>query len=212
MARVIVCDSHSAIQAALRKRIGGIADLEVVAVAGSVDELHQLLEQQGADVLILELMLPESVGLELVRRLRSDYPGLRIVVYTMYDEAVYAERTIRAGASAYVMKKHGTRSVMRAVRAVLSQEIYVSRRIASRLRECPDEDAPLAPLHPTNSLTDQEMAVFQLIGQGRTVDAVADQLSLSKQDVRNLQSRILDKLDLESVADLMRYAGRIVHQ
>ncbi len=212
MAQVLICDSHAAVRAALSDRIAAACGLEVVTAVDAAADLFQALEEHPVDVLILEIMQPDTAGLELVRALSRRYPDLRIVIYTIYDEVLYAERSIRAGASAYVMKKQSTRDVIRAVRAVLEQALYVSDRIGVQIRRDLDVTDVTNVLHPTNVLSDQEMSVFQLMGHGRSIDAIAAELGASKKNIEELRSEMVKKLNLQSFESLVQYAGRIVHQ
>lgn len=210
MVRVVVCDSHSAIQTALEAKISEAGALELVAVTSSVDELLDVLPDADADVLILELTLPSGVGVDLIRDLRARYEHLRIVVYTMYDETIYAARAVRAGASGYVMKQESTDRVLQAIDAAMHEEIFVSPQVAAQL-ESSDDDTE-AVLHPTNALTDQEMAVFQLLGEGCSPDDIASRLGLPRKEIDDLQQQAVDKLGLETREALVQYASRIVHQ
>lgn len=212
MARVVICDSHSAVQTALALKISETHDLEIVGVSRSVDELLDLLARQEADVLILELTLPNAVVLDLIRSLREQNEGLRIVVYTMYDEAIYGARTIRAGASGYVMKQESTQRVIDAMRSVLKDEVFVSESVARQLAGVDAPDGARALLHLTNRLTDREMAVLQLLGEGSPTDAIASRLAASRAEIEELESKAAEKLGFDTRESLVQYASRLVHR
>lgn len=212
MARVVICDSHSAVQTALDLKISATQDLEIVGASRSVDELLSLLARQEADVLILELTLPNTVVLDLIRSLREQNEGLRIVVYTMYDEAIYGARTIRAGASGYVMKQESTERVIDAMRSVLKGEIFVSESVARQLADVDAPDDARTLLHLTNRLTDREMAVVQLLGEGSPTDAIASRLASSLPEIEELETRAAEKLGLDTRESLVQYASRLVHR
>lgn len=210
MARVVVCDGHSAIQMALASKIEESDGLEVVGTAGSVEELFAVLDTQDADALVLELTLPSGIGVDLIRELRQRYPNVQVVIYTMYDETIYAARAIRAGACGYVMKRESTEDVVQAINAALRRDVYVSEQVAAQLSAENDADAGI--LHPTNILTNQEMAVFQLLGEGRPPEEIAERLNFPRNEIDELQQQALDKLGLETREALVQYASRIVHQ
>lgn len=206
VARVVVCDSHFAIQKALERTIDAAADLELVETCGSVNDLSELLASKRADVLVLEITIPGAVGLNLIRSLKAQFPNLRIAVYTMYDEVIYGARATRAGASVYVMKSHSTQRVLQGIRASLRNERMHSEAIAPLLT------TPSATLHPTNALTDEEMCVFQLLGEGLSVDSISERLGLPRSVVDELERQSVAKLGFDSREALVQYASQIVHK
>lgn len=212
MARVVVCDSHSAIQKALEVTIAESESLELAGMTSSVDKLPDLVSGTGADVLVLELTLPGAVGLDLIRELKRRFEHLRIVVYTMYDEAIYAARAIRAGASGYVMKREDTAKVIDATRSALRGEFFVSDEIAAQLAHGTKSGRSRTILHPTNVLSDEEMAVFQLVGEGVSLEDAAQKLGVTKARASELLRAATDRIGLSSAESLVQYASRIVHQ
>lgn len=211
-ARVVVCDGHSAIQMALEVKIAETSFLELGGSTSRVDELPELLSTLDADVLVLELTLSGAVGLALIRKLKASLPRLKIVVYTMYDEAIYAARAIRAGASAYVRKQESTDVVIEAIRSALNDQLSVSPSIEEQLAHGLHNGRSRTLLHPTNILSDQEMAVFQLVGEGMSLQDVARELGVSKSQAAELEQQAAEKLGLGSTESLVQYASRIVHQ
>jgi DNA-binding NarL/FixJ family response regulator len=169
-------------------------DMELSGVAGSASEAFELIRSDQPNVVVVDISLGDAHGLDLVQNLRAQYPELEVVVFSMYDEDVYAERAIRAGARAYVMKSEPTSSVAEAIRAVAQGEIYLNRRAASRLLN------RMAGVRGTNSsrasdrgleeLTDREMAVFQMLGQGHSIDNIASQLNMARRVGVALSSQI----------------------
>ncbi len=212
LARVVICDGHSAIQIALEIKIAETTGLELGGSTNRVDELPNLLAHIKADVLILELTLSGAIGLDLIRNLKSSFPDLKIVVYTMYDEAIYAARAIRAGASGYVRKQESTDVVIDAIRSVLNDQIAVTPIIAEQLAHGVRDGRSRTLLHPTNILSDREMAVFQLLGEGCSLQEVARVLGVGIPEAAELQQQAAEKLGLASIESLVRYASRIVHQ
>lgn len=212
MARVVVCDSHSAIQKALEVKIAESASLELGGITSSVEALPDLLAAIGADILVLELTLSGAVGLELIKQLKQRFEHLKIVVYTMYDEAIYGSRAIRAGASGYVMKREDTTRVVEAIRAALRNELFVSDEIAAQLAHGIVGGRSRTMLHPTNVLSDEEMAVFQLVGEGVSLDDAARKLDVTRSRAAELLQQATEKLGLGSTESLVQYASRIVHR
>lgn len=210
MTRVVVCDSHSAIQTAFDAKIAETEGLELVGITNSVDELNAFLDRSEADILILELTLPRGVGVDLLRDLRRRFDSLRIIVYTMYDEAIYGARAIRAGASGYVMKRESTERVIEAVKAALSCSVFASDELAAQLAAAEGSEAAL--LHPTNVLSDLEMTVFQLLGEGLPPDEIGARLELPRREIDGIQQQAVEKLGLDTREALVQYASRIVHQ
>src|SRR5690606_3570130 len=150
-------------------------------------------------------------GLDLVHNLRAQYPALEVVVFSMYDEEVYAERAIRAGARGYVMKSEPTQSVAEAIRAAAQGEIYLNRRAASRIlakvagggRARAEEATP-----GLEDLTDRGMAVCQMLGQGRPTEEIAERLNLSRKTVETYRRRAKEKLGFDTVTELLQFAIR----
>ena len=240
----MVVDDHPAVRDAVALAIGAQHDMTLAGVAGSADEAFALLRATRPDVAVVDISLGDAHGLDLVQRLRAEHDHLQVVVFSMYDEAVYAERALRAGALGYVRKSEPTSAVTEAIRAAAVGEIYLARRAASRLlarvalgpdaphaaraggREWPAGVPGTAPSpggSPGGSasgegsggsasglaeLTDREMAVFQLLGQGHAADDIADRLNLSRKTVETYRRRAKEKLGLESVTELLQFAIR----
>ena len=210
--RVLVVDDHPAVRDAVALVVGAQPDMDLVGVAGSAAEAFELARAHGPDVAVVDISLGDAHGLDLVQGLRAERDGLEVVVFSMYDEAVYAERALRVGARGYVRKSEPTAAVAEAIRAAADGEIYLARRAASRLlaRVALGADAGAGPSGPAglDELTDREMAVFQLLGQGETADAIADRLNLSRKTVETYRRRAKEKLGLGSVAELLQFAIR----
>ena len=217
--RVLVVDDHPAVRDAIADAVGDQPDMELVGLAGSADEAFDLVRAARPDVAVVDISLGDAHGLDLVQNLRAEAPALEVVVFSMYDEAVYAERALRAGARGYVRKSEPTAAVTEAIRAAAAGEIYLARRAASRILskvafggrgEARRAEAPrgeAAERGPgLEELTDREMAVFQLLGQGRPPDEIADRLNLSRKTVETYRRRAKEKLGLDSVTELLQFA------
>lgn len=204
--RVVVIDDHPAIREALADTIEGKMDIELVGGAASAEEAFELVNDHDPQVAVVDISLKDAHGLDLVQNLRVQHSDLQVVVFSMYDESVYAERAVRAGASGYVMKSESTQKVIEAIRAVAQGEIYLSRRMASRILSKVAMGSNSGPGFAIDELTDREMAVFQMLGDGSSVQEIADQLNLSRKTVETYRRRAKEKLGLDSVAELLQYA------
>jgi len=211
--RVVVIDDHPAVRDAVAHAVEAQPDMDLVGVAGSAAEAFPLVRDGRPAVAVVDISLGDAHGLDLVQTFRAERPELEVVVFSMYDEAVYAERALRAGARGYVRKSEPTDVVVEAIRSAAGGEVYLARRVASqilsRIASGPgaagDAQGPLGGL---GELTDREMAVFQLLGQGRTVDDISDHLNLSRKTVETYRRRAKEKLGLASTADLLQFAIR----
>ena len=212
---IIVVDDHPAIRDAVAHAASAQDDMVVAGVAGSAAEAFELVRRTNPDVAVIDISLGDAHGLDLIQNLRAERPALAVVVFSMYDEAVYAERALRAGAMGYVRKSEPTAAVADAVRSAAAGDIYLARRAASRIlarvaiggsaAAGGDGAASSAGL---DELTDREMAVFQLLGQGRSPEHIADHLSLSRKTVETYRRRAKEKLGLSSVTELLQFAIR----
>lgn len=204
--RVFVIDDHPAIREALATTINSKVDMRMVGESGSAKQALRQIERNVPDVVIVDISLDDAHGLDLVEEIRSRFPSVRIIVFSMYDESVYAERAIRAGASGYIMKSEPTENVVSAVQAVSEGEVYLSRRMSSRIlsKVIRQQDYQLGSA--TEKLTDREMTVFQKLGEGHSVREIAAQLDLSRKTIETYRRRAKEKLGFETVAELLQYA------
>ena len=217
---VVVIDDHPAVRDAVADAVGAQPDMALLGVAGSAAEAFALVRATDPDVAVVDISLGDAHGLDLVQSLRAERPALEVVVFSMYDEAVYAERALRAGARGYVRKSEPTAVVAEAIRAAAAGEIYLARAAASRIlaRVTAGTSSPTGPGRATgdgappepglDELTDREMAVFQLLGQGKPADEIAEHLHLSRKTVETYRRRAKEKLGLDSVTELLQFAIR----
>jgi DNA-binding NarL/FixJ family response regulator len=205
-ARILVVDDHPIVRLGIRQMIAGDPDLEICAEAESVEQARQLLATAAPDLAIVDLSLAQGTGLDLIRWLRESAPDLPVLVLSMHDEALFAERVLRAGARGYIMKREAITGLVGAIRQVLSGRVFVSERIAqSVLGRLVHEGA--ASESPLASLTDRELEVFDLIGRGLGTAAIADQLGVSVKTIETYRSNIKTKLNLKDAGDLIRFAA-----
>jgi DNA-binding NarL/FixJ family response regulator len=206
--RVIVVDDHPAIQVALSDTFDAEMDLQLCGCASNATDAFALVEREEPDVAVIDVALQDAHGLDLMQNLRAQHPELQVVIFSMYDEAVYAERALRAGALGYVMKQEPTQRVVEAIRSVARGEVYLSRRMASRMLSKLALGSTSGPGFAVDELTDREMAVFQMLGQGQSVQEITDRLSLSRKTVETYRRRAKEKLGFDTVSELQQYAIR----
>lgn len=206
-ATIVVVDDHPIMRRGLTALLNCEPDLEVRGEAASAQSALQVIAQQAPDLVIVDLGLDGSDGLDLVKALRARHPGTRLVVLSMHDESVYAERVLRAGAHGYVSKQQLEDSLLTAVRRALAGEIYMSPALGARLAQRYIGVAAAHADSPVATLTDRQLTVFRLIGQGQTTRQIALALHLSIKTIEAHREHIKHKLGLESGAALARCAA-----
>lgn len=201
--RIFLIDDHPIVREGMERMIAREADLEVCGESdGGSDTLDKLIAADP-QVVVLDLSLSHSSGFDLIHLIQNQLPKTAIIVLSMHDENLYAERTLRAGASGYIMKQEAPAKVLGAIRKVAAGHVYVSEQISKRLLKGlvkPTKDSPLA------SLSDREFQVFQYIGEGYSHQEIADVLSLSVKTIESHVERIKNKLNLKSGRELLRRA------
>jgi DNA-binding NarL/FixJ family response regulator len=179
----------------------------VVDRADSVAQALLAIHDLAPDMVVSDLALEGRGGLELTRQLATHYPDVPVLIVSVHDEDLYAQRALAAGARGYVMKRRSADEVIRAAREVLAGRIYVSEAVRQQMRETGQPDGPLAA-SPIEALSDRELEVFLLIGRGYAPRHIAEQLSLSVSTVEVYRERLKEKLGLASSPLLLRYAVR----
>jgi DNA-binding NarL/FixJ family response regulator len=203
---VFVVDDHPIIRQGLTLLINREPDL---AVCGEAEEMHAALsaiQTLRPDILIVDISLNGPDGLELLKNIRLTSPRLPVLILSMHDESIYAERALRAGANGYIMKQEATEKVLVALRRILSGEIYVSGRIANSMLQHYVHGASPSPHSSISELTDRELEVFRLIGEGHGTRQIAEALHLSVKTVESYQAHIKEKLCLRSARELVQHA------
>lgn len=209
MKRILLIDDHPIMRHGLAQLIRAESDLEVCAEAGSAAEGLTLIEARKPDLVIVDLTLPDKHGLELIKDIQALHPATLILVLSMHDEALYAERALRAGARGYVMKETAADNLIKACRRVLDGGIYLSDKMAGVMLELvTGHRNKQAPASPLERLTDRELEVLQLIGQGKGTRNIADLLHVSVRTIDAHRAHIKDKLQLPDGNALVRYAVR----
>lgn len=206
--KVMIVDDHPMMRQGLAQLIDNEPDLKVVAEADTGGQGLDIVVKEKLDLAVLDISLPDRNGLELIKDIRSVKPELPILIVSMHDEALYAERVLRAGARGYIMKQEGGKKLLQAIRQVLTGQIYVSEKMSARILETFSGRKPEQSASPVARLSDREFEVFQLIGQGKGTKEIAQHLNLSVKTVEVHRAKIKEKLSLLSATDLVRYAVR----
>jgi DNA-binding NarL/FixJ family response regulator len=210
-ATVFIVDDHPIVRQALSQLINQETGL---TVCGDAETLPQALSRIGEakpDLVIVDISLRGASGIELIKSLKTRYPDLSILVLSMHDESLFAERALRSGAMGYITKQEATEKVLTAIRRVLSGEIYLSEQMASRmLRKMVagrDEEGGSV----LECLSNRELQVFELIGHGKATREIANDLHVSVKTVETHRARIKEKLQLKTAAELIQHAVQWVH-
>ena len=205
-ARVMLVDDHPIVRQGLASLIAAEPDLEVCAQAPDESSAWQLLARTRPDVVVVDLALKEGSGIELIRRIKAEYPETGILVVSMHDEMYLVERAFRAGAWGYVTKHEASDSVLQALRNLLDGQIYLSPSVSpSLLRRLMSGGASAEP-SLLSTLSDREMQVFMMIGSGLEAQEIADRLHLSVKTIESYQAHIKTKLNLKNSRRLVQFA------
>lgn len=211
-ARVVVVDDHPLFRERLCQLINNEQDMEVCGEAESAQKALQIIRETSPNLAMIDITLKMSSGLELIKSIRALSIGVPVLVLSMHDESLYAERALRAGARGYITKHEASAKVMTAIRHVLRGEVYLDQRVMARIlhRIVGGDIAPT--VRPIDRLTDRELAVFELIGQGRTTREIGGRLHVGLTTVDTYRARIKEKLNLENAAQLHTEASRWIQE
>jgi len=203
---VLLVDDHPLV----RERLAEVIQAEPgYLVCGEADDRPRALDAIAAtqpDLVIADLILKNSNGLDLIKDIRARWPDLLVLVVSMHDESIHAERALRAGARGYITKQEATRKIMLALETVRKGEIYLSEAVAMNIAKQTASQTRAKPGLPIDRLSDREFQVFQLIGRGRTRREIAEELHLEPHTIETYRSRIKEKLNLRHSRDLLQHA------
>ena len=208
--RILVVDDHPMTRSGVAHLLNKQADLMVCGEAGSPAEAFTQIPSSRPDLLLTDLTMPGRSGVEFVKDLLAQYPRLRILVVSMHDEAIYAERVLRAGGRGYIMKEAGGEKLLAAIRRVLGGQVYLSEAMSAKIIDNLSSGTPRGSHSPIEKLSDREFEVFQMIGQGKSTRDIATQLNLSPKTVDVHRGHIKEKLELRDATALVRHAVRWV--
>jgi DNA-binding NarL/FixJ family response regulator len=203
---VFIVDDHPIIRQGLALLINREPDLTVCGDAEEAGSALRLIQELKPDLVVVDISLSGPDGLDLLKSIRARDPNLPVLILSMMDELLYAERGLRAGANGYIMKQQATEQVLVAIRRILGGEIYLSERMANKMLHLFVGGAPTHESSPVSDLTDRELEVFRLIGEGHGTRQIADQLHLSIKTVESYQAHIKEKLLLKNGRELVQRA------
>jgi DNA-binding NarL/FixJ family response regulator len=205
MIRVLLADDHTIVRAGLKEILADTGDIVVAGEAGTGQEVLSCIRERDLDVLVLDMSMPGRSGIELIKLVRKEQPKLRILILSMHSEAQYAVRALKAGASGYLTKDGAAEQLVAAIRRIAGGGAFVSPEVAERLAR--DFDRP-ADAPPHTLLSDREFQVFHAIVAGKSLTAIAEELSLSVKTVSTHKTRIMEKMGITNQMELVRYAIR----
>jgi DNA-binding NarL/FixJ family response regulator len=204
--KIFVVDDHPIVRQGLAQMLNREANLVVCGDAEDASTVLQAIVTIKPDMLIIDISLKGPDGLDLLKNIRARYASLPVLILSMHDESIYAERALRAGANGYIMKHEATEMVLVAVRQILNHETYVSDRVASKILQRYISGSDSQASSPLSDLTDRELEVFRLIGMGHSTRMIAEELHLSVKTVESYQAHIKDKLSLKNGRALVQHA------
>jgi DNA-binding NarL/FixJ family response regulator len=207
MTRIVIVDDHPLVRDQLRLVVESEADLKICGEAEDGHQALDVIKAQKPDLTILDLTLKGSPsGLDLIKELHLRYPRLLILVISMHDESLYAERAIYAGARGYITKQEATKKILHAIRQVLSGEVYLSEKLAAKVLSKMAAGRKVHGKFSFENLTDRELQVFRLIGHGRSTRQIANELHLDMKTIETYRARIKTKLGIKDATDLLQQA------
>lgn len=208
--RILIVDDHPIVRQGYAFIIGTESDLRVCGFASTEAEAIQQARVTKPDLVIIDITLENGSGIELLKRITKSFPNIKSLVVSAFDELLFAERALDAGASGYLNKHEATGVLLDAMRQVLSDEVYLSPKMTKRLLRRKLGRVDDAPASPLSELSDRELQVFRLIGQGTATRHIAQQLSLSPRTVERYRENIKQKLNLRSATQLVQSATKWV--
>ena len=203
MIRILIADDHAIVRQGLRQIVSETSDMAITGEASSGEEVFELVRKQSADVVLLDLAMPGQGGIDTLRQLKKENPGLPVLILSIYPEDQYAVRALRAGASGYLTKEAAPEELVEAIRKAAQGRKYVSATLAERLALDLESDNQELP-HQT--LSNREYQVMLMLSSGRTVSEIAEELALSVKTISTNRARLLRKMGMKTNAELTYYA------
>ncbi|WP_199188771.1 MULTISPECIES: response regulator [Pirellulaceae] len=206
ISRILIVDDHPIVREGLAARIDGQPDLEVCGEASSINDALSQYRSLSPDLTLIDIQLEDGNGIELIKEIYARNSAAKMLVISAFDESLYAQRALRAGALGYVNKRELQDKVLDAIRTTLKGERYVSPKIMQQLLSQVVSNTTRVDEDPVQSLSDRELEVFQLIGHGHTTGAIASQLQLSVHTIDTHREKLRHKLNAKNSAELMKLA------
>jgi len=207
---ILIVDDHPIVRRGIAAMINQEPDLEVCAEAENYHDGLDAIRKHKPDLAIIDLTLEDIGGLELVKQVKALAPDILMLVLSMHDETLYAERVLRAGARGYIMKQEGTEKLIQAIRSVMRGDVYVSERMASRMLGKFVDGKRDAGSSPLERLSDRELEVFELLGRGLSTREIAERLCVSIKTIESHREHIKEKLKLKNANELVQHATQWV--
>jgi DNA-binding NarL/FixJ family response regulator len=204
---ILVVDDHPLTRHGMAQLIGQQPDLAVCGEAGNAEQALDRVRELQPELVLVDVTLPGKPGLELIKDLAATYPKVLVLVVSMHDESLYAERALRAGARGYLMKSAGGEELVKAIRRVFAGQVYVSQELSARILDNLSGNAR-RPAGVLSVLSDREFEVFQLVGEGLTTREIGSRLHISGKTVETHRLHIREKLGLKTLPELTKYAVR----
>ncbi|QDV61895.1 MULTISPECIES: response regulator transcription factor [Crateriforma] len=208
--RIVIVDDHPSTRDGLITRVDVEPDLAVCGEAADQDEALEVIDRTHPDLAVVDISLKSGSGIDLIKILKTKTPELKTLVWSMFDESLYAERALRAGAKGYINKQQVTDKIIEAIRTVISGELYISRELSAKMLQRAVMGKDAVAQSPVENLSDRELETFRLIGQGLTTKDIAKTMNLSPKTVETYRARIKEKVDLRDMASLTREATQWV--
>ena len=208
-AKIIIVDDHPIVRQGLAELINHENDLVVCGQAEGALDAMEVIKDLEPDIVIVDISLKDISGLELIKDIRVRYPQMPVLVLSMHDESLYAERSLRAGAKGYIMKQEATGKVVTAIRKVLMGELYISDRMTARMVD--RLVGGVSQSSPINALSDRELEVFDMLGQGHGTRYISEKLHLSIKTIETYRAHIKRKLNLSDATELIQHAVQWVN-
>jgi DNA-binding NarL/FixJ family response regulator len=209
-ARVFLVDDHPLLRHGIAESIGDEPDLLVVGQASSAPEAMPAITSTKPDIVIVDISLPGRDGIELIKDIKAQNHAMLVLVLSMHDESLYAERALRAGAAGYVMKNASSDALIQAIRKALGGEIVVGQHLVQQILTRNAAGTRQASLSPLERLTNRELEIFRLLGRGRLRREIAQQLHLSVKTIESHQANMRQKLDLNTIIQLRKLAAEFL--
>lgn len=206
MIRIVIVDDHPSTRDGLTARIQLEADMTVCGEAAEVNEAFALICEKRPDIAVIDVSLKTGNGIDLIKQINAQNLKTRMLVWSMYEDSLYAERSLRAGAMGYINKKNATSEIVDAIRKVMHGEVYLCPEMSTRLLSRVVLGQKAAGKSPADALSDRELQTFSLIGQGRNTADIAERMQLSPKTIETYRARIKEKLALDDMAALTREA------
>lgn len=211
-ARILIVDDHTIVRQGIAQLVNREPDLDVCTEAGDAESALAVLKDTKVDLAIVDISLPGTSGIELVKQIREAHPELPVLVMSMHDESLYSDRAFRAGAKGYVMKQEATEKLLAAIRKILNGGVYVSDRMQTVMVQRFLNSGVDETVSFIDNLTDREFEILRMIGQGLTVAEIAEKLGRSAKTVEAHRANLREKLGLKRAAELARFATQWVER